>query len=106
MCPDLPCVGACPTGALRLDVPVGMGTAIISPPDCLAHQNDPCSACVEQCPVPGAISWADCRPTVRQEACTGCGVCQHVCPAPRNAVILVPRRQRPLPPVTEVPHGE
>lgn len=102
VCADLPCVAACPTAALRPDVPLGMGTAMISPLDCLAYQNTPCSACVEQCPVPGAIDWQNSRPTVRPEACVGCGVCQHVCPAPRNAVILLPRRSRPLPPGGDV----
>jgi ferredoxin-type protein NapG len=97
MCADFPCIAACPTAALRADIPAGMGTARISPLDCLAHQNNPCSACVEQCLVPDAIIWENSRPTVRPDVCTGCGVCQHVCPAPRNAVIVLPRRHRPHP---------
>lgn len=105
MCDDLPCVQACPTGSLCLGLPVAMGIAMISPPDCLAHQNNPCSACVEQCPVPEAIDWVDSHPTVLPELCTGCGICQHVCPAPRNAVILMPRRQRPDPTPQEMADG-
>jgi ferredoxin-type protein NapG len=31
------------------------------------------------------------------EACTGCGVCQFVCPAPHNAVLLMPVPERPVP---------
>ncbi|MCZ7680343.1 MAG: 4Fe-4S binding protein [Sandaracinaceae bacterium] len=31
----------------------------------------------------------DGRPRVVEGECTGCGVCQHVCPAPRNAILLV-----------------
>jgi Fe-S-cluster-containing hydrogenase component 2 len=96
MCDDRPCITACPTGALRLDVPAKMGTAGISPIDCLAHAG--CSACVEQCPVAGAIRLENGRPVVDPAACTGCGVCQSACPAPRNAVLIVPTRDRPTPP--------
>lgn len=102
MCAELPCVAACEPLALRLDVPAKMGTAAISPLDCLAHQNTTCSACVEQCPVEGAMVWENGRPVVNPAACTGCGVCQHVCPAPRNAVMVLPVRNRPNP---EIAHA-
>ena len=95
MCAELPCVAACEPLALRFDVPVKMGTAAISPLDCLAHQNTTCSACVEQCPVEGAMTRENGRPVVNPAACTGCGVCQHVCPAPRNAVMILPTLTRP-----------
>jgi Pyruvate/2-oxoacid:ferredoxin oxidoreductase delta subunit len=97
MCSDLPCVAACEPLALRFDVPARMGTAVISPLDCLAHQNTTCSACVEQCPVEGAMSWENGRPVVNPAACTGCGVRQYACPAPRNAVMILPTRDRPNP---------
>src|SRR5581483_2845225 len=95
MCSDLPCVAACEPLALRFDVPVKMGTAAISPLECLAHQGTTCSACVEQCPVAGAMRWENGRPVVDPAACTGCGVCQYVCPAPRNAVMILPVASRP-----------
>ena len=97
MCEELPCVAACAPRALRFDVPAKIGTAAISPFDCLAHQNTTCSACVEQCPVEGALAWENGRPVVNPGACTGCGVCQYACPAPRNAVILLPVLTRPIP---------
>jgi MauM/NapG family ferredoxin protein len=99
MCDDRPCIAACEPQALRLDVPAKMGTATISPLNCLAHQNTTCSACVEQCPVEGAMRWENGRPVVNPDACTGCGVCQYVCPAPRNAVMVLPAKTRPLPEV-------
>jgi ferredoxin len=33
-------------------------------------------------------------PMVNPELCTGCGVCHAVCPAPVNAIRLLPRRPR------------
>jgi ferredoxin-type protein NapG len=102
MCSDLPCVAVCEPLALRFDLPAKMGTAAVSPLDCLAHQGTTCSACVEQCPVEGAMRWESGRPIVDPAACTGCGVCQYVCPAPRNAVLILPTLTRPVPP--EVPH--
>jgi len=95
MCDDRPCIAVCEPLALRFDVPAKMGTAVISPLNCLAHRNSPCSVCVEQCPVEGAIRWENSRPTVNPSTCTGCGVCQYVCPAPQNAVMILPEKSRP-----------
>lgn len=95
MCADLPCVAACAPLALRFDILAKMGTGAISPLDCLSHQNTTCSACVERCPVEGAMTWENGRPVVNPGACTGCGVCQYVCPAPRNAVMILPPLTRP-----------
>ncbi len=33
--------------------------------------------------------------TVNEETCTGCGVCRYVCPAPENAILLMPAFSRP-----------
>lgn len=52
-----------------------------------------CAACVERCPVPGAMKKERGMPMVVADHCTGCGICQDVCPAPRNAVLLLERRQ-------------
>lgn len=59
---------------------------------CLAYQGNFCSACYERCPVPGAMDFGDGLPRVVLSACTGCGICHEVCPAPQNAVLLTPRR--------------
>ncbi len=95
MCPDMPCITACGPGVLRRDVPAKMATARIMEHACLAHQGSTCSSCHERCPVPGAFSVVGGRPTVVEDVCTGCGVCAHVCPAPQNAVLLLPILDRP-----------
>ena len=55
-----------------------------------------CATCVERCPVPGAMSRDRGMPMVHADVCTGCGICHDVCPAPRNAVLMMPRRT-PIP---------
>ena len=97
LCTDAPCVAACKTGALDAKLEVRLGTAAIDTQTCLAHQKGVCSTCVERCPVEGAILVESGRPTVDQERCSGCGVCQYVCPAPENAVLLMPMFARPAP---------
>lgn len=94
LCADTPCIQACPSGALAPTDRVRMGTAHINPMDCLGWQGAGCWTCGERCPVPGAISRDGGRPTVSAEACTGCGMCQWVCPAPTNAVLILPTRAR------------
>jgi ferredoxin-type protein NapG len=94
MCTDVPCAAACQPGALRVDQGRVMGRAVIGAQDCLAYQGTTCSTCVEQCPVPGALRLVAGRPVVDASVCTGCGVCQHVCPSPRNAVIVLPALRR------------
>lgn len=94
MCADVPCAVACPTGALRPDGARTLGRAVIGAHDCLAYQGTTCTVCVEQCPVPGAIRSDAGRPVIDAALCTGCGVCQHVCPSPRNAVIVLPALRR------------
>jgi Na+-translocating ferredoxin:NAD+ oxidoreductase RNF subunit RnfB len=71
--------------------------AVIQGRHCLALTSF-CAACFERCPVPGAIERNQGMPMVVPSACTGCGICQQVCPAPINAVLLLPRRNRvPVP---------
>lgn len=54
-----------------------------------------CSLCVERCPEPGAIDSRELLPMIVPDLCTGCGICHQVCPAPTNAVLILPR-QRPF----------
>jgi ferredoxin-type protein NapG len=91
MCEDMPCIASCEPGVLSPDIPVRMGTASIRSAYCLAYMGTLCTVCSERCPVEGAIAVdAVGKPTVNAETCTGCGVCQHVCPAPYNAVLILP----------------
>lgn len=94
MCVDLPCVSACEPRALRREQPARMAEARVEIWACLAYTGSFCTVCSEQCPVPGAIRLTAGKPTVVQELCTGCGVCQHVCPAPANAILIMPLAAR------------
>ncbi len=91
MCEDTPCVTACEPDALVDVMSLSMGDAEIQTHDCLAHQGSFCTTCKERCPMPGAIKVRDGKPTIRAAACTGCGICHYVCPAPTNAVRIFPR---------------
>ncbi len=97
MCEDLPCITACETGALRSEAPAALGTAHVQPLDCLNRLSSSCSVCVERCPVPGVMAFLGDLPSVDGAMCTGCGICQHVCPAPTNAIVLLPNADRPTP---------
>jgi MauM/NapG family ferredoxin protein len=96
MCKDFPCIAACKPGVLTNQIPVIIGTAMITAHLCLAHHGTTCTICSERCPVEGAISVRDGKPSINEDACTGCGVCRYVCPAPENAILLMPLFSRPL----------
>lgn len=95
MCADTPCIAACEPGVLRRDRPLKMGVAYIERGACLAYTGTICTVCSERCPVPGAIQLSGGKPLIHAETCTGCGVCAFVCPAPANAVVLMPLADRP-----------
>ena len=80
--------GKGPTPAPASSVPM---VAVIQGRHCTALE-DYCSLCVERCPEPGALHASQIIPMVVPEVCTGCGICQQVCPAPENAVLMLPRR--------------
>ncbi len=84
MCDDLPCIPACPDGALvmpesRSREDVKMGYAILDKAKCQAYGDTFCQQCVIDCPIPGAISQVDQKPVIHKNACTGCGVCVLSC---------------------------
>lgn len=95
MCHDFPCIASCEPGVLTKSIPPIMGTAKVTEHLCLAHHHTTCTVCSERCPVDGAITVTDGKPTVNEVACTGCGVCRYVCPAPENAILLMPAFSRP-----------
>lgn len=105
MCADTPCITACEPRVLRRDQPLKMGVAWIQPMACLAHNGSFCTVCSERCPVPGAIRVVAGRPGIDTNACTGCGVCAYVCPAPSNAVVIMPLADRPAPALTPQSHN-
>jgi ferredoxin-type protein NapG len=97
MCADFPCIAACEPGVLTRKIAPAMGTARVTEHLCVAYHGQSCTVCAEECPVPGAIVLEGGKPTVRESICTGCGVCRHVCPAPENAILLMPTFLRPMP---------
>jgi len=84
MCDDLPCIPACPDGALvpppNMDrMEVKMGYAILDKKNCQAYGDTFCQQCVIDCPIPGAIIQKDEKPIIDKRTCTGCGVCVLSC---------------------------
>ncbi len=109
MCDDIPCVAACPTGALDKDLTViddaRMGTAVlVDQENCLNFLGLRCDVCYRVCPViDEAITLetmhnersghhAIFAPTVHADKCTGCGVCEKSCVLPESAIKVLPLR--------------
>lgn len=98
MCAEMPCIAACPEDALMLEALGPIAEARLLDYNCLAHQGSFCTVCAEQCPVPDAITLSDGKPTIHLDPCTGCGICHYACPAPTNAIAMMPLKTRKIPP--------
>ncbi len=109
MCEDIPCVAACPTGALDpglTDIDhARMGLAVlVDHESCLNFRGLRCDVCYRACPaIDEAITlemFHNTRtrkhalfiPTVHSEACTGCGKCEHACVLEEAAIKVLPRK--------------
>lgn len=109
MCEDIPCVKACPTGALdRQLTDIGaarMGlAALVDQENCLNFLGLRCDVCYRVCPVidkaitlesrhnPRSDRHAMLLPTVHSDACTGCGKCEKSCVLPEAAIRVLPRQ--------------
>jgi len=139
-CEAVPCVLACPTGALDHSCEkaedIHMGIAVLaSPLTCLAvrrkpipagyndkmidfikdtnnvteyeiemlekfdnREGDACTLCADMCPMPNPLSAiamvkssVGITKPVIYDGCTGCGVCQEVCPTEIPSIIIKPR---------------
>ncbi len=97
LCNDLHCIKACTTGAL-ISVEresVSMGVARIEKKKCFAWDGQNCQFCSAKCPFPGeALYLDDFRPVIREEKCTGCGLCEQACAAINNSapIRVIPSR--------------
>lgn len=107
MCDDIPCVPACPTGALDPELTniddARMGLAVlIDHETCLNFLGLRCDVCYRVCPViDKAITLellANTRthkhamfiPTVHSDHCTGCGKCERSCVLEVSAIRVLP----------------
>jgi ferredoxin-type protein NapG len=102
MCSPAPCIQACEPGVLSSSIPVKLGQAHVVHARCLLSSGLACDLCAAHCPVPGALSIQADTVSIHAETCTGCGSCRHVCPAPVNAVVIVPTRRRPARPSSSI----
>ena len=107
MCDDIPCVAACPTGALDPDLTniddARMGLAVlIDQENCLNFLGLRCDVCYRVCPlIDEAITLerqhnertdkhALLLPTVHSDHCTGCGKCEKACVLEDAAIKVLP----------------
>ncbi len=78
------CVQVCPTGTLARvsQEETRMGLAVINRFACLAWSGRTlCRTCYDKCPFKDrAIFLEQLHPMIREDACTGCGLCTHACP--------------------------
>ena len=109
MCDDIPCVKACPTGALDhglTDIDdAEMGVAVlVGHETCLNYLGLRCDVCYRVCPlIDEAITLerrhnertgkhAQFIPVVNTDACTGCGKCEKSCVLEEAAIKVLPVR--------------
>jgi ferredoxin-type protein NapG len=105
LCPDIPCMKACPTGALSPDLKhindSRMGLAVIDLENCLSWKGLRCEICHRECPLKGKAITLELHPRaqskhamfypiVNSEHCTGCGICEKACPTTDAAIRILP----------------
>ncbi|AWK89543.1 ferredoxin-type protein NapG [Azospirillum thermophilum] len=107
MCPDIPCVPACPTGALDRSLTdidkARMGTAVlVGHESCLNVLGLRCDVCYRVCPLIDKAITLEMRhnertgkhayliPVVHTDACTGCGKCEKSCVLEEAAIKVLP----------------
>ena len=84
-CADMPCVAACPTGALTLPANgwthYRLGFVELIPERCVTFEGSPCRVCVDACPMGDRALVQDeaGHPVLKKEGCVGCGVCVREC---------------------------
>jgi len=109
MCEDIPCIPACPTGALDhslVDITKArMGLAVVIDQEtCIAFQGLRCEICFNVCPVRNKAIKLEYRPNARtgkhalfipvvsSDSCTGCGLCEKACIMEEAAIKVMPIR--------------
>ncbi|HCX33113.1 MAG TPA: ferredoxin-type protein NapG [Rhodocyclaceae bacterium] len=107
MCEDIPCVKACPTGALDQKLTdinnARMGLAVLVDHEtCLNYLGLRCDVCYRVCPLIDKAITLEPQvnertgrhtlfiPTVHSDKCTGCGKCERGCPLEVAAIKVFP----------------
>jgi len=107
MCEDIPCVVACPTGALDKELTniddARMGLAVIVDQEtCLNYLGLRCDVCHHICPLINEAITLEPRhnqrsgkhtifiPVVHSDKCTGCGKCERACVLEEAAIKVLP----------------
>lgn len=105
LCPTIPCMKACPTGALSPKLKnindSRMGLAVIDTENCLSWKGLRCEICHRECPIKGKAITLETHPrqiskhamfipVVHSDACTGCGICVRACPTTEPAIRILP----------------
>jgi ferredoxin-type protein NapG len=97
LCDGQPCMPACPTGALEIVErdEIDMGTANWFEQTCRLASGEDCTICIDDCPIGvNAIEIINRQVVVKEEGCTGCGVCQNHCPTDPKSIIVIPKSAR------------
>ena len=97
VCEGLYCMHACPSGALTpvSRERIAMGVAEVRHDLCVRTTGEECQLCVDKCPLglrAIEIPFLGAPVEVKTDGCTGCGVCEMVCPTDPRAIVV---RQRP-----------
>jgi ferredoxin-type protein NapF len=89
------CGRVCPTEAIQ-DLTleekrlIQMGIAHIDKTRCIAWDSEKiCLVCNEQCSYQAIVGDEKKRPIIKEEKCTGCGICEKKCPVDGEAAIIV-----------------
>ena len=107
MCEDIPCIPACPTGALDHSLTniddSRMGLAVVVDQEsCIAFRGLRCEVCFNVCPVRGKAITLEMQhnvrsgkhalfiPIVHSSDCTGCGKCEQACILEEAAIKIFP----------------
>jgi MauM/NapG family ferredoxin protein len=101
LCDGLLCMNKCPSGAL-LPTPIGdidMGTAVWNEQTCLRSAvgeppaDESCTTCIDVCPIGEmAIFLDNNKIKVKEDGCTGCGMCQNRCPTRPRSIVVNPKQ--------------
>lgn len=110
LCPDIPCIQACPTNALSKDhlksdrgiASLKMGVAVVDPVACVAFWGIECDVCYRVCPLMDKAIKLETKhnartnkhaymlPVVENSACVGCGICERACITQEPSIRVLP----------------